>query len=169
MTGAKVLTIEEFITAAETHGGDLARWPADLAGPGRALLDRSEAAQEALAAAAALDLALEEALAPAPPPEALTARILADAAAVASRAPAAPPVPAARRDGLLTRLAEAFARPLGSAAACALGAAFGLWLGYAGEVDIQSTAAAFYIGDDVYAAADEDLIDLGFTEQEDAL
>ena len=71
--------------------------------------------------------------------------------------------------GLLSRLAELMFQPVGSAAACAVGAAFGLWLGYAGPADIQAAATAIYADAGLSAASEEDFFDIGFADQEDAL
>lgn len=91
---APALTLERFTLLAEANGGDLARWPEEVRAAAAALVERDPAAAEALQAAAELDALLDPlfeesmALDPAPAPStALTARILADAAA-ATPAPA---------------------------------------------------------------------------------
>jgi len=80
MTERTVLTVEEFETLADIHGGDLLAWPADVRAAAERLLAESEDAQRIFDEAAALDglLSDDPALAPS---ASLTARVLADAAA----------------------------------------------------------------------------------------
>ncbi|MGG7567948.1 hypothetical protein ACQ5SO_17480 [Rhodovulum sp. DZ06] len=94
------MTLEEFRLLSEIHGGTVEDWPADRRAAASALLDALEEARAALAEAAALDAALAGLVA-APPeaegavPDALMARILADADAALApdAAPATPPAP----------------------------------------------------------------------------
>ncbi len=72
------MTPEAFADLLDRYGPDLARWPEDLQGPARGVLDRSEDARTALREAEALATLLDQA----PAGEvhaALTARVLAGA------------------------------------------------------------------------------------------
>ncbi|SFI36779.1 hypothetical protein [Albimonas pacifica] len=158
---------------ALAHGPDIGTWPGDLR-PAALAFRKAEpaAAAAALAEAAALDAALEAWAAEAPPlPDALFARMAADAeaalpagaaAAVLSAAPGRLPVadarrgrPAARmtaRPGARSRVFGALAR-LGAPAAFAASALLGVTLGYVGDDPLSQGFAALAM--DQYEAAYE--------------
>ena len=76
------MDLTRFEELAMTHGPDLSVWPADARESAAVLLTESTSARALLDQAAALFQALEtDAAVPAPAPDALMARVLADAAA----------------------------------------------------------------------------------------
>lgn len=131
------MTIEEFEDLAFAHGADTATWPDAVRNRGADFILRSSDAETVLIRVRDLEaaLALARPADPAPSVE-LMSRILADAAmARCDPKPATAPPPPAEA-ALFVRL-RAFFSP---AAACAASAALGLWLGYAGPVDLSDMA-----------------------------
>lgn len=128
------MDLDRFEALAMTHGPDLATWPAEVRADAAALLAGSVAARELLGEGASVfdDLKIA-AMAPEPAPDALMARVLADAAVVAP-APVATPRPARRGGGFrwLLRLAPP--------TALAASAALGILLGYSAPESYVSSA-----------------------------
>lgn len=135
------MTLEEFEIAIARHGAVLATWPRPEREAGEALLARSDAAREILAAQTMLD----QLFAGAPDikaPSGLKARVLAAAAMPVAR-------PAARRP-LLSRLRESFGgfwpQMVGFAAASMLGFMVGTTdLGFM-PTDQGSDFSAYIVG-----------------------
>jgi len=158
------MNIAEFEDLAAAWGADLALWPSARRAAAQALLagPEGDAARAALAEARALDLALTELAAEdlVSLPDALTARILADAAEVSAdraRAASVAPKSAAPRRSWLADLVETFGgwrMAAISAAACAL---IGLGAGYATP---DSAVAA--LGYESTATAEEMVANLGW-------
>lgn len=169
-------TISEarFAELAEIHGADFANWPAQERAAAETLAKISPQAASALAKAAQLDAVLADLAAePAPAPSAaLTARILSAAADLQAQ-----PAPAARHEAAAQNrpfagLIDWLFGGVGSAAACASAAAFGLWLGYAGPVSIADAATTMALGVEAIQDADVMLVEdspfLTGLDQEDA-
>ncbi len=131
------MTIDEFEDLAFAHGADLTAWPVEAREQASALLAASPVAAASFAKARELEAALTSARPVDPVPSVeLMSRILADAAAAAPAPPPATVKAQPKENALLTRV-RAFLSP---AAACAASAALGLWLGYAGPVDLSDVA-----------------------------
>jgi hypothetical protein len=125
------MSIETFERLALIHGGDIAAWPAASIAPARDFMAVSAQARAALADAAALDAALDALVHadPAPAPEALSARILADADGVL----------AARRPQSATGLRPTFGRARWVApAALAASAMIGVFMGWSAPSDLAA-------------------------------
>lgn len=166
------MSIEELEDLAAAFGADPSFWPDDRRKGARDLLSgpRGAEARAVLAEARRLDAALEDlgrAEALAPLPEALTARILADAAEISAGRPKAPAAP--RRAGNAPRAGRSWLGELAavfggwrtaaiSAAACAL---IGLGAGYA--TPDAAVAALGYDGTE----QDQLIADLGWDLEED--
>lgn len=130
------MTLAVFEDLAFAHGADLAEWPEDTQAEAAALAKASPEARALLAAAANLQTALAAARPDDPAPSVdLMSRILADAATVK---PAAvfTPAPQPERAAFFARIWDV----VSPAAACAASVMFGLWLGYAGPVDLTAVA-----------------------------
>lgn len=126
------MELDDFETYAMAYGGDIAQWPAEDRAAARALLAESAAAQAMLDEARALDATLDLWDAPAPS-EALHARVLADAASMASAAQATTTTtaPTTSQNGWAARLfgTMGLLRPGMALAAClALGVVMGATL-----------------------------------------
>lgn len=127
---------EAFEALLTRHGADPSLWPSGEREAALELLSVSEDAQELHAAMHLLDEALDEAKhAPQTAPDALLARVMADAADIAAEQMAEAD---RARPGLFTRLldklAGRFAPVLRPVAVCAMAAAFGLWIGQSSVV-----------------------------------
>lgn len=130
------MTLAEFEDLAFAHGADLSEWPEDAQAAAAALAEASSEARALLAAAAELQTALAMARPDDPVPSVdLMSRILADAATVRAVA-ATMPAPQPRRTPFFSRIWDV----ISPAAACAASAAFGVWLGYAGPLDLTDVA-----------------------------
>ncbi len=135
------MTMDEFDQLAFAYGGDLSDWPKDRRAVAAALLAQDADCRARIDQMAALDAALTVA-APvdAPVSKDLMARILADAATAASRQPQALPSLATKPLSPLRRVWEWLSVAGMPATACATSVVIGLWLGYAGPVDLASAA-----------------------------
>ena len=71
------MTRVDFERALAAHGGDLGRWPAELAAEARAVVTRDPAAGRELTQAAALDALLAQMVKPVPVDSATVGRIIA--------------------------------------------------------------------------------------------
>lgn len=130
------MTLAEFEDLAFAHGPDLSEWPGHAQAGAARLAEASPEAQALLGAAADLQSALAAARPADPAPSVeLMSRILSDAATVRPAQVSAPETKPARAS-LVSRILTVFS----PAAACAASAAFGLWLGYAGPVDLTDVA-----------------------------
>lgn len=142
MNEKRRMTLEEFDRGLSAHGPDPALWPE--AGAAAALLETSSAARRALAEARLIAGAVAAARAEeTQAPEALLARILADAddIAFARRAAEEKASPAPAKRGAFAALRRwAFFPALRPAAICAVSASIGIWLGQSAVV--ADTAAA---------------------------
>ncbi len=134
------MTLAEFEDLAFTHGPDLSEWPEHALAGAAKLIEASPEADALLNSVADLQSALTAARPEDPAPSVeLMSRILADAATVspiAAAAAAPPPV----KVSLASRIWDVFS----PAAACAASAALGLWLGYAGPVDLTDVAGGTF-------------------------
>lgn len=155
------MDIETFRDNLARHGAGPYAWPEPEREAGRALFGNSPEAREAAAEMEALSALFDEikTAPPAPAPDALLARVMADAADVqaARDAPAAPPRAEPSRMGWL-----AFLRPLFIGAAPA---ALGLWLGYA----VLGGDVAEAMGAAELAQNDGDIVVLDDTDQDELL
>lgn len=130
------MTLAEFEDLAFAHGADMSEWPEDAQAAAAALAETSSEAQALLAAAAELQTALAMARPADPAPSVdLMSRILADAATIRPVV-TAPPAPQPVRAPFFSRIRDV----ISPAAAFAASAAFGVWLGYAGPVDLTDVA-----------------------------
>lgn len=130
------MTLAEFEDLAFTHGADLSQWPENAQAEAAELAEASSEARALLTAAAELQTALAMARPDDPVPSVdLMSRILADAATIRPVVASAP-APQPMRAPILSRLWDVFS----PAAACVASAAFGVWLGYAGPVDLTDVA-----------------------------
>ncbi len=132
------MTLAVFVDLAFAHGGDLSEWPKATQAEAAALVEASSEARALLTTAAEFRTALANARPEDPVPSVdLMSRILADAATVKPVAAFAPaPQPQPRRTLFFSRIWDVFS----PAAACAASVVFGLWLGYAGPVDLTDVA-----------------------------
>lgn len=134
------MTLAEFEELAFAHGPDLSDWPLPAQTNAATFLKASPEARDLLQSVADLQAALLSARPEDPAPSVdLMSRILADAATVQPvLAPASAPPPA--NASFMSRLWDVFS----PAAACAASAAVGLWLGYAGPVDLTDVAGGTF-------------------------
>ncbi len=164
------MSITEFEDLAAAYGPDPAHWPEGHRAAAEALLagPDGDAAQAALALARDLDAALADLAAAEPTPalpDALTARILTDAATIsAERAPRpqALRATAPKSRSWLADLAETFGGWRMAGASMAMMAVIGLGLGYASP-DNAASALGFQS-----AAQEETVVDLGWDVGPDA-
>jgi len=130
------MTLAEFEDLVFAHGAELSEWPEDAQAAAAALVRASSEAQALLVANAELQTALAKARPADPAPSVdLMSRILADAAAMRPVA-SIPSAPQPMRGSFFARIREV----ISPAAAFAASAAFGVWLGYAGPVDLTDVA-----------------------------
>lgn len=130
------MTLAEFEDLAFAHGPNLSDWPDAAQGGAVMFVEASPEAQALLNSIANLQSVLAASRPEDPAPSVdLMSRILADAA-TALPAPFPAPTPRPARSSLVSRIWNVFS----PAAACAASAAFGLWLGYAGPVDLTDIA-----------------------------
>lgn len=138
------MTLAEFEDMAFTHGPDLSEWPSDIQAGAARLVETTAEAQALLETVADLQSALTEARPDDPAPSVdLMSRILADAATVEAVMPAPSAFPVVAQPVLpsvFSRIWNVFS----PAAACAASAALGLWLGYAGPVDLTDMAGGTF-------------------------
>lgn len=161
------MTLEELELRAARWGAATEEWPEEDKRAAESLLSRSAEARDMIAALHAMEADLAFAASEgAAPSDALTARILADAADIGVRPVAAAPKQA-RRSGLSAlwdRLPPVW-RP---AAACAASALLGAWLGYVAPQDVAeaATAMAAFEPAEEFAALDmeDGDLDLAFAE-----
>ena len=135
------MTLEELELRAARWGAATEEWPDADRSAAEALLARSAEARDLIAALQAMEADLTFAAADgATPSDALTARILADAAEIGVK-PATSVTTQARKTGLAAlwdRLPPVW-RP---AVACAASALLGVWLGYVAPQDVAEAATA---------------------------
>ena len=135
------MTLAEFEDLAFTHGPDLSEWPEHALAGAAKLIEASPEADALLNSVAELQSALSAARPEDPAPsveliEPYSGRWPATVSPVAAAAPAPSPVKAS----LVSRIWDVFS----PAAACAASAALGLWLGYAGPVDLTDVAGGTF-------------------------
>lgn len=130
------MTLAEFEDLAFAHGPDLSEWPDHKRASAAKFASASSEAQAILVSVADLQATLASAHPADPDPSVdLMSRILADAATIKPALALAPAKQPARAP-FFSRILDVFS----PAAACAASAVLGLWLGYAGPVDLTDVA-----------------------------
>ena len=138
--GHTKMTLAEFEDLVFAHGPDLSEWPDHVQVRAAKLLETSPEAQALMDSAADLQSILTRARPEDPVPSVeLISSILSDAATVRPAADLAPAIPPTKTP-LFSRIWTVFS----PAAACAASAALGLWLGYAGPVDLTDVAGGTF-------------------------
>lgn len=164
MSAMNMMTLDDFEALAMAYGSDLARWPENERADAETLLATSDRAQDMLREAAALDATLDLWDDPTPSQD-LMARVLEDAASVATNAAVvAPALPTAARKGWRGWLPDLTSQRLGGrrpafALAACLAVGFSLGMNLDGSVlqppaqevsnnEIEATDFIFAMEDD---------------------